>query len=131
MGVIMITYKNKIPSTPKGWEREISDAYLDAKETIPFSPLTGQKITENDLYHLAPIVCLKFRGIKRNKNTLKQATEIALSNYLANLEAHKESMLDPYMAFALCYVTSHFGLEIIDENQVESVMYYLENTRKG
>jgi hypothetical protein len=131
MKIIKIKYKNPIPYTPEDWLKEITDAYLDAKGTIPFAPLTGEEMTENDLYHLAPVICLKFRGIKQTKDILKQATEIALSNYVANLDAHKESLTDPYMAFSLCYVTSHFGLEIIDENQVESVMYYLENTRKG
>jgi hypothetical protein len=77
-----------------------------------------------------PAICLKFRGIKQTEDILKQATEIALSNYIANLDARKKSLADPYMAFALCYVVSHFGLEIIDENQVESVMYYLDKSRK-
>ena len=90
-----------------------------------------REMTEDDLYQLAPIVCLKFRGIKQTKNNLKQATEIALSNYVVNLDENNEAMEDPYMAFALCYVVSHFGLELISENCVERVMFYLDEMRKG
>ena len=127
----MVKVKKRIPSTQEAWVKEIDNAFLDARETIPFAPLTGHKMTDDDLYHLAPAICLKVRGIKPNKKLLKQATDVALSNYVANLDAHKESMSDPYMGFALCYIVSHFALEIIDENQVESIMFYLDNMRKG
>ena len=122
----MIKHKNPIPSTHKKWAKEIADAYLDAKETIMFAPLTGQKMTEKDLYHLAPAVCLKFRGIKTTDKILKKVTQVALSNYIANMEINKEPLSDPYIAFTFCYLASHFGLDIIDEQQFESIMEYLE-----
>jgi hypothetical protein len=58
----MIKFKKPIPTTQEKWEKEISDAYLDAKETILFAPLTGQKMTEKDLYHLAPGKLSHFLG---------------------------------------------------------------------
>ncbi len=127
----MIKCKNPIPDSPVEWLREIADAYLDAQEAIPFSTLTGQEMTVADLYQLAPIVCLKFRGIKNTKKTLKQATDMALSNYVVNLDENDEAMADPYMAFALCYIVSHFGLELISDNCVERVMTYLDEMRNG
>ena len=130
MGIIMIKVKKRIPSTQEDWAKEIDNAFLDAQETIPFALQSGQIMTDDDLYHLAPAICLKFRGIERTEDILKKATELALANYVASVDVNKESMTDPYMAFALCYVVSHFALEIIDENQVESVMCYLDNMRK-
>ena len=127
----MIKFRNPIPDSPEGWLKEIAEAYADAKETIPFAHLTEQKMTDDDLFHLAPSVCLKIRGIKKTEKILKQATDTALSNYVANLDAHKKALSDPYMAFALCYIVSHYGLKIIDENQVESVMHYLDYMRNG
>ena len=102
---------------------------MDAKETIPFAPLAGQKMTEKDLYHLAPAVCLKFRGIKGTDKILKKVTEFTLANYIANIDINNDSLSDPYIAFSFCYVVCHLGLEIIDEHQVESLMDYLEQRK--
>ena len=98
----MVKFKNPIPETPEDWLKEITYAFNDAKETIPFALMAGQEMTNDDLYPFAPDICLKFRGIKKTKKILKQATDIALSNYEANLDAHKDSLADPFMAFALC-----------------------------
>jgi hypothetical protein len=53
-----------IPRTVAGWFKEIKLAIADAREAKAFGPLIGEPITDANLFHLAPLVCLKFRGRK-------------------------------------------------------------------
>jgi hypothetical protein len=46
----ILSIRNRIPSTPKDWIEEISKAYLDAFEAIPFGKFVGQKINPEDLF---------------------------------------------------------------------------------
>ena len=128
-GTMTIIHKNPIPSTNKMWKKEIAEAYLDAKEAIPCAHLIGQKMTEKELFHLAPAVCLKFRGIKKTDKILKKATEFTLANYIANIDINNDSLSDPYIAFSFCYVVCHLGLDLIDEHQVGCLMDYLEQRK--
>jgi hypothetical protein len=54
--------KRSLPRTREGWLLEIRLAIKDAREAKPFSTLTGERITDANLFHLAPLICLKFRG---------------------------------------------------------------------
>ncbi len=118
---------NPIPSTPDAWLQEIALAYLDAAETKPFGPLTGQSITDEDLFHLAPAICIKFRGIKQTKKILEQVTEAALSSYIATKDK-TENVFDHHeIAFAFCYVTSHFSLDLLDDEVARELLAYIEN----
>lgn len=48
---------------------EIWLAIDDAREAEPFGLLTGQPITDSNLFHLAPLLCMKFRGLNyRDRN---------------------------------------------------------------
>ncbi len=51
-----------IPRSVLGWFKEIKLAIADAREAEPFGKLIGEPITDANLFHLAPVVCLKFRG---------------------------------------------------------------------
>jgi hypothetical protein len=55
--------KQDQPTTPDEWLVEIRLAIADARKTKPFGLLTGQLITNANLFHLAPLVCMKFRGL--------------------------------------------------------------------
>ena len=73
------------PTTPEEWLDEIRLAVTDARKTKPFGLLVGQRITDANLFHLAPLVCLKFRGLDhRDEDLRKKVTEGALANYVAN-----------------------------------------------
>ena len=73
MGRIM---KRDQPGTPDEWLEEIRLAMADARNTKPFGLLTGQVITDSNLFHLAPLVCMKFRGLdSRNEKLRKKVTE--------------------------------------------------------
>jgi hypothetical protein len=123
----MMKEAKPLPSTPKSWLKEIAAAYLDAKEAIPFGPAAGVVITRKDLFHLAPEVCLKFRGLERSKKNVKKITEAALSSYVATLDTASDAMADPEMAFAFCYIASHFGMVLLTEEEAAGILDYVEN----
>jgi hypothetical protein len=100
----------------------IARAYIDARETIPYGRLVRRKISEKDLYHLAPAVCLKFRGYKRSEKVLKKATNAALTSYVATRSVVGDLMDIPQISFAFCYLSAHFGLDLVDETTVAEIM---------
>ncbi len=73
-----------MPGTPAQWFDEIRLAIKDARGTKPFGWLVGQRITDANLFHLAPLVCLKFRGRKLVGPVANRVTETALANYVVN-----------------------------------------------
>ncbi len=119
----------KLPTTPRQWLDEIRLAIADANDAKPFGILTGHPITDADLFHLAPVVALKFRGRKTKGLEAKRVTETALANYVVNsdpdgidhgLEAK------PMLAFALCYIATHLALDLLDEQEAEAILVYCE-----
>jgi hypothetical protein len=123
-------HKTKIPKTPEDWLIEISQAYRDACEAIPFGVLVGQKITHKDIFHLGPATCLKFRGIKQTKGNIEKATEAALTSYVATEEIVGELFETPQMSFAFSYLASHYGLDLADEKMLTELLDYIENNLK-
>lgn len=117
--------RNPIPQTPHDWLDEIARAYMDAREAIPYARSLGQIITQKDLYHMAPAVCLKFRGIKKSKKVLEEATVAALTSYSVMQGGAGELLEIPQISFAFCYLASHFGLDLVDEDLVNSVMEFI------
>ena len=117
---------HELPNSPKDWIAEIVCAYQDAAETIPFGPLVGEELTENELFHFAPLVCLKRRNIKETPKNIKVATDAALSTYVANQELHGSSLSNSIMAFSLCYIASHYALSLIDERESENILNHIE-----
>ena len=120
----------ELPTTPEEWLAEIRQAIADARETGPFGDLIGQPITDANLFHLAPLVCLKFRGLDhRDEDLRKKVTEGALANYVANSDPDGiDHGLEqrPLLGFAVCYLTAHYVLDLIDEQQVEAALDYCD-----
>ncbi len=118
--------KQPIPTAPNEWIDEINLAIADAQETEPLGLLTGHPITNANLFHLAPMVCMKFRGYDTRDEELRtKVVEGALANYVANADpdgndCHLEAR--PLMAFALCYVAAHYVLDLVDETEAQSVL---------
>jgi len=113
-----------LPKTP-----DIVLAWKDARETKPFARLTGTKLADADLFHLAPVVCLKFRGRKLTGKEADRVTKGALANYVANTGPDAavqglETM--PQLAFALCYVAAHLVLDLVDEQSAAEILDYCE-----
>ena len=121
--------KRSLPRTPEKWLEEIKLAIADAGETKAFGPLVGQRITDADLFHLAPLVALKFRGRKTRGAEADRVTKTGLANYVVNsdpdgidhgLEAN------PTLGFALCYVAAHLALDLLDEQEADAILVYCE-----
>lgn len=122
--------KQNQPTSPEEWLDEIKLAIADARKTKPLGLLVGQRVTDVNLFHLAPLVCLKFRGLDHRDEALrKKVTEGALTNYVANSNPDgidHELEQRPLLAFAVCYLTAHFVLDLIDEQQALSALDYCE-----
>jgi len=121
--------KRSLPRTPEGWLLEIRLAIKDARETEPFGRMIGQPITDANVFHLAPLVCLKFRGRKLVGREADRVTETALANYVVNSDPEGVDHgleTKPLMAFALCYVTAHLALDLVDEGKAEAILNYCE-----
>jgi hypothetical protein len=108
---------------------EIRLAIKDAREVEPFGNLNGKRITNANLFHLAPLVCLKFRGRKLVGREADRVRETALANYVVNsdpdgVDHGLESK--PLLAFAVCYVTAHLALDLVDEQKAEAILNYCE-----
>jgi hypothetical protein len=73
-----------IPGSVAGWFKEIKLAIADAREAEPFGELISQPVNDANLFHLAPLVCLKFRGGKLLGREADRVTETALANYVVN-----------------------------------------------
>src|SRR5260370_10125068 len=121
--------KHPLPNTPAEWLKEIRLAIADAGEAKPFGRATGQPITDANLFHLAPLVCLKFRGRKLKGREADRVIKVALANYIANTNPDGiDHGLEhwPMMAFTLCYVAAHFALDLVDEKEAEAILTYCE-----
>ena len=122
--------KRTQPTTPDEWFDEIRQAIADARESKPFGLLTGQRITNANLFHLSPLVCMKFRSLDfRDEELRTRVTEGALANYVANSDPDGiDHGLEqrPLMAFAMCYIAAHYVLDLIDEEQASAVLDYCD-----
>jgi hypothetical protein len=122
--------KRSLPRTPAQWLKEIKLAITDAAGAAPFGPLVGTEITAANLFHLAPVVYLKFRGKKLKGREADRVTKVALANYVVNSDPQGvDHGLEqrPLMAFTLCYVAAHLALELINEQEAEAVLNYCED----
>ncbi len=117
--------KHRLPSNPKEWLQEISLAITDARKTKRFGTLMGRLITNANLFHLAPLIALKFRGRRTRGAEADKVIETAPANYVVNSEQHGlESR--PMLAFVLCYVGAHLAVDMLDEHEAEAILNYCE-----
>lgn len=116
------------PKTPDQWLAEVRLAIADAREAKPFGELIGETITDAELFHFAPLVCMKFRGFDESDEALRRrVTDGALANYVVNSDPDGVDgglKQTPLLAFALCYLAAHFVLDLIDEEEAQSVLDY-------
>ncbi len=122
--------KRDQPTTLDEWLHEIRLAIADASGDEPVDQLIRETDKAVNLFHLAPLVCMKFRGLNYRDEALRRTvTEGALANYVANSDPDRldhglESR--PLLAFAVCYVTSHYVLDLIDDREAATVLDYCD-----
>jgi hypothetical protein len=122
--------KRSPPKTPEGWLLEIRLAIKDARGAEQSSTLIGDRIADANLFHLAPLVCLKFRGRRLIGREADRVTKVALANFVVNSDPERVDhglATKPLLAFALCYVAAHLALELVDESQAEAILSYFEH----
>jgi hypothetical protein len=120
----------RVPRNAEEWLREIAAAYRDAREAIPFGDALGEPFGEGELFQLAPLVALKFRGLSLSTRRVQQATDAALASYFANLARHRRALADPHLAFAFCYLASHYGLGLLGAPGADAPMEYAIRHRR-
>jgi len=121
---------NPIPRTPSEWLREIALAFNDARDAIPFGEMLGEALSESELFHIAPDVSLKFRGLPQTIENRERAAQAALASYIETKSQDEESLDDPFFTFGFCYLASHFGLGLLTESEAEEVILFLDANRK-
>lgn len=109
------------PASPVAWLDEIAWGYLDAAEVMLLDP----EIEEKDIFHLAPAVCVKYRKITPAKKSIIIATQAALTSYVATTGQDPTALVKPHLAFAFCYLTAHFGLDVVTEVEVSDLMDFV------
>ena len=122
--------KRPLPQTPAQWLKEIKLAIADVADAEPFGPMVGADITPANLFHLAPLVCLKFRGKKLKGREADRVIKVALANYVANSNPEGiDHGLEqrPLMAFTLSYVAAHLALDLVNEEEAEAILPHCEN----
>lgn len=125
--MLRVKMMRKQPATPDGWVDEVTIAIDDAREAQSFGIVpAGDQVTDSNLFHLAPLTCMKFRGLDTHDEELrKRVTEGALANYVANSSPDGVDHgleIRPLLAFAVCYITAHYVLDLIDEDQATEVL---------
>jgi hypothetical protein len=123
-----------MPHTPDGWLLEIRLAIRDAREAKPFGKLVGQRITDANLFHLAPLVCLKFRGRRLVGREADRVTKTALANYIVNSDPDgiDHGLRErPLLAFSVCYVAAHLALGLVGAAQAEAILNHCEGLLEG
>lgn len=113
------------PKTPNEWLAEIATAYQEAYETLPFLPLVDVEPGEDVLFHLAPQVAVKFRGLPLSRSDA--AVDAALTSHFATNEQPPGIFVNPHLSFAFSYLASHFGLGLLKQEEVAEVMTFIEN----
>jgi hypothetical protein len=119
-------YPKPIATSNEGWVIEIMDAYRDAQAAIPFAAAAGKDMLESDLFHMAPLVCLKFRDLVSSDECQKNARDAAIGSYIANQEAGNSNLNDPVMAFSFCYILAHYGLGLLSDEQCQNILTFVE-----
>lgn len=121
--------QRSLPRTPAGWLKEIKLAIQDALGAEPSAKLAEQRLNTANLFHLAPVVCLKFRGRKLKGPEADRVTRVALANFVVNSDPDGIDhglATKPLLAFALCYVAAHLALDLVDEHGAETILNYCE-----
>jgi hypothetical protein len=119
-----------LPTTLAGWLVEIALAWMDAEEAKPFGPIAGVKISDDKLFHIAPLVALKFRGWKPTGKKADVIRKAALANYVvktARDAARNGAEVKPKLAFALCYVAAHFAMDLVEEEMAHEILKVCES----
>ncbi|MEN9674923.1 MAG: hypothetical protein RIS76_819 [Verrucomicrobiota bacterium] len=122
---------NPLPTTDSEWLEEVRSAFANASEVQVIAGLAGASMDPDSLAVLAPDLCAKFRGLPVSGRKFAVAKEAALSSYAANYESHAQAFAFPEVAFAFCYVASHYGYDLITEEETTRILdYFIDHAER-
>ncbi len=116
---------NKVPNDRNGWFEDITQALISAIEIMPILNMANDEGLEQ-IFLLAPEICLKKRGLKTTKKNIEKAKEAALCSYVATKNNAAAELENPIIAFSLAYLASHFGLDLISDMECAQIMDAVE-----
>ncbi len=120
--------KTRLPQTLEDWLKDIAKAYQDANETKPFGEMVmGRPLKDKELFHLAPQVFFKFRGIKASEKRKNEIIEGTLASYVVTTDEGEGGQIienSPVLAFCFCYLAAHYVADLIDDGNVATIMDY-------
>jgi len=94
-----------------------------------------RRITDANLFHLAPLVCLKFRGRRLIGREADRVTETALANYVVKSDPEGNRSRSASEAAAgvrrVFTSTAHLALDLIDEQHADAILNYCEEHLEG
>lgn len=92
------------------------------------------KLTTALMFHLAPVVALKFRGKKLTGKKAEEIRKTALATYVVNTAREsptKGVSASPKMAFALVYIAAHFAMDLVADDTAQEVLELCEASLEG
>ena len=110
-----------IPNTPDQWLDELAAAYASAKAFIQLGEAVDIGISEDNLFHLAPLTCLKRHGVL-DAEAEPKATNAALAAYASNIKDAR--LRAPHMRFIFCYIHALASIGILPEDEVARLMTF-------
>ena len=118
------------PRSSEDWLAEIA-ADLDAREAIPFGDLLGEPFREADLFHWRPPWPSSFEAVRARHAAERVQTKLRLPATPQTSRRTQAFSNDPHLAFAFCYLASHYGLRLLTAECVEELMADIERNRKA
>jgi len=94
----------------------------------PSFALTGVRADERELFHLAPHVAIKCRGL--SEQCRSTAVQAALVSFVETDDAI-DAPRDPFIVFTRSYLASHRGLDLLSEEQVREIMGEVERLARS
>ena len=117
-----------LPITSDMWLDEILRAWNDATHAKPFGLPVGTLLTDKELFQIAPIECLKFRGRDQTGPEADRVRRVALAQYVVNDDqtapVYHIAAGSPKLTFAVCYMAAHRALDLVDEETIGRVLEY-------
>lgn len=116
----------KIPSTVKGWAREVKYALDEALTTQESSIGTSKEVSLVNLYRMAPAIAAIYRSIddEQTKEQLIRISWPTVRYVHENIPEYKEKYR---RCFAHAYLDSMVYLQHISRKEAENVIDFLEH----
>ena len=116
-----------VPRTSEAWLREVASAWNAAQKPTGLSTLTDLGVDECDRFQVAPIVCMRLRGLQGNNELLQKAVKEAFTTVEESGFTAETLEASPELVFALAYIASHVGAGLLKASTATEVVNFIED----